>query len=192
MRTAGLLLAWMLAACSAAEPQPDAAPDAAEAASAVVPAPVAKTTPIDAAAKITLAPDGLLLDDELLGFGTPRAQADAKIAASLGAATAQGRTPDCSVGPVDYSHYADDLQLSYRNGRFVGWSAGNNTVKFKTAKGVGTGTTRQDLEAAYKVDIADDALGTLFAGGGFTGVLDSEHPGAPIITIWAGTICLID
>lgn len=191
MRTASLLLIWMLAACSAPEPQPDAA-DVAETAPAVVPAPVAKPAPADANSGIRLAPDGLLLGGELLRFGTARAEADAKVVAALGAATAQGRTPDCSAGPVDYSHYADDLQLSFQDGKFIGWSAGNNTAKFKTAKGVGTGSTRQELEAAYKVDIEDDALGTLFAGGDFTGVLDSEHLDAPIITIWAGTICLID
>ena len=42
---------------------------------------------------------------------------------------------------------------SAQDGQFVGWFADGSAGTFATAAGVGLGTTRQDLEQAYAVEV---------------------------------------
>ena len=100
-----------------------------------------------------------------------------------------GRNEECEAGPLDYARWDGALTLYGQDGLFVGWFADGGSGTIATAAGVGPGTTRQDLEAAYDVEVFESTLGTEFAAGGLHGLLDSPHLDSPVTAFWAGTSC---
>ena len=81
-----------------------------------------------------------------------------------------------------------------QDGRFVGSSlsrgaADGGNVGVSTMAGIGIGSTRPELEAAYTADIRETTLGQEFAAGDIFGVLDGTGPSARINAMWAGASC---
>ncbi|MDO9369744.1 MAG: hypothetical protein Q7T68_14340 [Sphingopyxis sp.] len=193
MKTGWVGIVAALAACSSPAGETAAAPNdsparaAASAKPADVPAP-ATTKPV-----ATLAPNGLLVADKLIPFGIPRASAELAITRVQGAQLDKGSSTECSAGTIDYTSYNDDLQLTFQDGQFVGWAINAAESPLRTAKGIGVGSPRQSLDAAYSdVMIEDSSLGLLFSAGDLVGILDQDGIEGIITGIWAGTVCLID
>lgn len=104
----------------------------------------------------------------------------------------QGTNQDCGAGPVQYANWPDGLSLVFQKGSFVGWGLdGRAKGALATAIGIGPGSTRAELEAAYaNIEVNRTSLGTEFAGGGLFGVLDGAGPGARVTDMWAGVSCV--
>jgi len=90
-----------------------------------------------------------------LPFGT--AQAD--VLGSLervGGGAAEGTNQDCGSGPVQYANWADGLSLVFRSGHFAGWGLdGRSRGAITTADGIGSGTTRSELDNAFDPPVRD-------------------------------------
>jgi hypothetical protein len=56
--------------------------------------------------------------------------------------------------------------------------------------GIGVGSTRAQLDAAFDPQITQSSLGTEFSAAGLGGVLESPAPTARITSLWAGTGCI--
>ena len=190
-RLAVLAAPALLLACRG-ESAPDPAPS---------PAAPAAPTAGQATSSDTAAP-GLAVDGEGLRlfapdtgsafpipFGTPWDKTLAALA-FLGTPLA-GRNEECEAGPLDYARWDGVITLYGQDGKFAGWFAdgSSGTIAIATAAGVGPGTTRQDLEAVYAVEVFDSTLGTEFTAGDLHGLLDSPHPDSPVTAFWAGTSC---
>lgn len=187
---AALLAPALLLGCRGESP-PEPAPSASVAAPA---APAATpASPAPAAPGLAVDGEGLRLFAPATGsarpipFGTPWPQAVAALA-FLGKPLA-GRNEECEAGPLDYARWERSLTLYGQDGKFVGWFADGGSGTIATAAGVGPGTTRQDLEAAYAVEVFESTLGTEFTAGALSGLLDSPHPDSPVTAFWAGTSC---
>jgi hypothetical protein len=59
-----------------------------------------------------------------------------------------------------------------------------------TVSGIGLGSTRAELEAAYDAEVAPSSLGIEFHAGGLAGLLDSSRPDARVVSLWAGLACV--
>jgi hypothetical protein len=188
---AALLAPALLLGCrgeSAPEPAPTASADASAA-----PTEVAATATPAKTPGLAVDGEGVRLFDPDTGsarpipFGTPWPQAVAALA-FLGKPLA-GRNEECEAGPLDYARWDGALTLYGQDGKFAGWFADGTSGTIATAAGVGPGTTRQDLEAAYAVEVFESSLGTEFTAGALSGLLDSPHPDSPVTAFWAGTSC---
>lgn len=157
-------------------------------------------TPAASAVAINLAPDGLSLVDpttgnaRLIAYGSPRATIEAAVTAALGAPTERGHSAECGAGPMDFTTYKSDLQLTFQEGKFIGWTINRGPAKgLATASGIGIGSTLAEVRKAYSVgDVEEGSLGILFASGALAGILDGKGEGAKVTDIWGGTVCLID
>jgi len=196
MKTAWVWVVTMLAACSspASETEtPEGTTDETAAA-----APAATAAPAKTTAALTLAPDGLSIVEtppgkaRLVPFGIPRASAELMVGSVQGEQLGKGSSAECGAGKIDYTSYRDDLQLTFQENKFVGWTINGGESPLRTAKGIGVGSTRQQLDAAYKVDVEDSSLGLLFSTGDLVGLLDIDGIDGLVTSIWAGTVCLID
>lgn len=194
MKAGWLCFVAALAACSSPASETSAPPGempdktAAVADPARAPSPAATTKAIT-----TLAPDGLLVGGKLIPFGITRASAELAVGNVQGAQLDKGSGSECGAGTVDYTSYKDDLQLTFQDGKFVGWTINAAKSPLRTAKGIGVGSPRQSLDASYKdVMTEDSSLGLLFGADGLTGLLDQDGIEGIITGIWAGTVCLID
>jgi len=199
MKAAWALAALTLAACSSpASETADAPKEPATKTAAAATAPAATPAPVKMAATLTLAPDGLSIVEapsgktKLIPFGIPRASAELTIGTVQGAQLDKGSSSECGAGTVDYTSYKDNLQLTFQDGKFAGWTINGASSPLKTAKGIGVGSTRQDLDAAYKVDVEDSSLGLLWSTGDLVGLLDIDGIEGLVTDIWDGTVCLID
>lgn len=193
MRTANLALLLTLAACSSPETgTPPAARDETGEARTATP-PLFTNKPADAGPGIILVADGLIASERLVRFGIPRASAEAAVSSAQGEAIDRGGSSECGAGAIDYTSYPDDLQLTFQDDRFAGWTVNGSKSKLKTSMNIGIGSPRQSLDAAYDdVRVEDSSLGLLFGSGGLTGLLDQDGIEGIVTDIWAGTVCLID
>lgn len=122
-----------------------------------------------------------------LPFGTPSVDALRFLNAVLGAAPVeQGESVDCAA---EYAGWANGLTVWFARGEFAGWSVGRGSP-LTTVDGLGPGTTRADLEAAYDPVIARSSLGEEFTAGGIAGLLESGAPDARVQHLWAGHACV--
>lgn len=123
-----------------------------------------------------------------LAFGTSRDDLLAALAFRGPAGT--GTNGECGAGPLDYAAWADGLTLYFQNGVFGGWALdGRAGGALTTPAGVGPGTTRAELEAAYDVSVVQSTLGVEFTAGALAGILDGEAADATISNLWAGVSC---
>ena len=205
-------LAVLLAGCARAPAPADSASPARPATVASAPAPASATTtesapstvPVDAAnnatAKLALSGEGLDLVSERgsvrhLVFGTPAgAVIDAVSRTYGGIAPQRGRNEECGAGPLDMATWQDGLTVMAQHGRFVGWSVSRGAADAgrdgpATMAGIGLGSTRRELKAAYAAEIRKTTLGQEFAAGNVFGVLDGSGPSARITALWGGTSC---
>lgn len=198
-------MAYATAGCST-EPVADQAPagqvtesDPAQTAPVVTsrPAPVVAATPAPAAkARLTVEGEGLRWFLQPSGsarpipFGRPESAVLASLEGVLGAAV-KGTNQDCGAGPVQVASWTDGLSLVFPNGRFVGWALGQRAGgNFATTAGIGPGSTRAELDAAYSATVSQTSLGSEFSAGGLQGVLDGASAEARITDIWAGVSCV--
>lgn len=203
IRTTLLVLVLALTACS---PDPAATADpvantAAPAARAQQASPVPAPAEPPAAASPVLAIDGegFRMFNPTNGaarpiaFGSPRADTLAALA-FLGA-PGIARLEECGAGPLDQAAWPNGLRVYFQRGKFVGWALdarGNDgTIKpaITTASGIGPGSTRAELEAAYSAKVAQSTLGTEFSAGDLAGLLDGPGPRARITNLWSGVSC---
>lgn len=193
MRTASLAVLLALTACSS--PESPAAPEAAKsgATAAPRPAPPTKAPPAKDARSVILSADGLFVGGQLVRFGIPRADAETSVGAALGDALTRDSSSECAAGPIDSTTYRDNLQLTFQEGKFAGWTINGGESPLRTAKGIGIGLPRQSVEAAYPDAIVDESsLGLLFSTGDLVGLFDQDGIEGIVTDIWAGTVCLVD
>ena len=191
--TAAMLL--LLGACSSPSSEPGTGPaqKTSQPAPAAADAPPSELSSPKPAPAVLLSPDGLVAAGRLLRFGIPRAEIEAEISAAQGAATDRGSSSECGAGTIDFTSYKDGLQLTFQDGKFAGWTINAAASPLKTAKGIGIGSTRQELDAAFAdLTVEDSSLGLLFSSGDLTGLLDIDGIEGLVTDIWAGTVCLID
>jgi hypothetical protein len=144
-------------------------------------------------ARLVLASDGVEVAGgsagERLPFGTPQARVLTAAGTVLGALKEQGPQEECPAGPVHYAGY-DGLQLIFQEGAFVGWSAREGSA-LRTAAGIGPGSTLGEVKAAYpSTTVEQSTLGTEFAAGEISGVVDGPTDAARVEVLWAGTTCV--
>lgn len=143
---------------------------------------------VDAA--IILRGDGVVLrSGEHLAFGAPEARAIEQLAFAIGTAPApRSRAEDCGPGALDVVGWDSGFVAYLQDGQFVGWTA----IDERTAEGIGFGSSRADLNAAFgDFEIQDSSLGTEFFVQGISGVLESQLPDAQVNSIWAGMTCVM-
>jgi hypothetical protein len=191
-----LLAAVLLAACGteqSASADRAAAGDSAGAVDTAAAAGSADADSTSGAARLVLAPDGVEVAGgsagERLPFGTPQARVLAAAGSVLGAPKEQGPQEECPAGPVHYAGY-DGLQLIFQEGAFVGWSAREGST-LRTAAGIGPGSTLGEVKAAYpSTTVEQSTLGTEFAAGEISGVVDGPTDAARVEVLWAGITCV--
>jgi hypothetical protein len=192
-RTSLLVLALGLAACGPRNPAANTANAAAGApANGAAAGNAAATPPQAGQPSVALDGEGLRLvsggSARALPFGTPKAQTIAALTGALGGpATEQGTNEECPAGPVGYATWQGNLNVVFDEDRFVGWDSRGGLT---TMNGIGVGSTRAELEAAFDPEIAQSSLGTEFSAAGMGGVLESPAPTARITSLWAGTTCI--
>lgn len=198
-----LLTTVLLAACgseSARDAAIGAAPDSAVQAPAAVVRETADTVsrataPERGDAAIVLAPDGLTMGGgagapKRLAFGGAQAGVLADVDAALGAPKEQGVQEECPAGPLYHALYASGLQVVFQDGEFVGWAAREGS-RFRTAQGIGPGSTAGELKKAYPAATVDESsLGHEFAAGDLYGVVTGPSDAATVEMMFAGTNCI--
>ena len=195
-------LAFMLAALTACsnEKVPDQlAETAAVSATAALP-----SAPAPAVAKNeTLAKDSPALAVEAEGLRLFNKQSGSARAIAFGTARDEvlsmlaflgkpetGTNGECGAGALEYANWPSGLGLFFQKGKFVGWNLNERSKgAVTTASGVGIGSSRTDLEAAYAADISETTLGTEFAAGELFGLLDGKGKTARITNMWGGVSC---
>jgi hypothetical protein len=196
MRASGISLAivLLLAACDSSRgAQGNALPAANETAPAAAPAANADTSD---SRDLAVDSEGLRLVDTASGaarplpFGMAEDQLLALLESFRGPAD-RGTNEECGAGPLDYAVWADGLTLHFQADAFAGWALDPRAEgAHATMSGIGPGSTRAELEAAYEVTVEQTTLGTEFSAGGMSGVLDGEGADARIGHMWAGVSCV--
>jgi hypothetical protein len=158
--------------------------------------PVAGDPVEDTESLIALSGEGLQLVGDQTGstttlkFGSEMDLVEDAVTSILGEPLETGENSECGSGPQMITQWPKGLMLHAANGEFIGWSASPNTdAALTTMAGVGIGSTRSDLEAAYTVEVSESSLGTEFSTGDLFGILSSSGPDAVIENLWAGTVC---
>ena len=205
LRPATLLaLAVSLAACAAPdEPAPDVpapagvADDAPGAERSGEPAAGPEAEDATAVA-LALDAEGVRTVDAASGstrpvaFGTPEAEAVAAVERLRGAAPERTENAECGAGPVQFATWPDGFAMHVQDGTFVGWALNDGAGEVSTLttlSGLGIGSTRAELDAAYAATVEETSLGTEFAAGGLFGLLSGPGPDATVEHLWAGVSC---
>lgn len=199
-----LVAASLLVACS--QPAVQSSADTVEVESRSAPTetkaePVAPgtglTAPVAGGAALAVDGEGLRLINRESGsatalpFGAPADTVLGPLERLRGAAS-RGTNEDCGAGPVQYASWGDGLSVVIQNGRFEGWGLdGRARGAISTASGIGPGSSRAELDAAYgDVKVSRTSLGQEFSAGGFSGVIDGSTAGSRITDMWAGVNCV--
>lgn len=123
-----------------------------------------------------------------IAFGSPRQQVLAAL--EFRGAPGTGTNSECGAGPLVYANWPDGLGLYFQDEKFVGWNLDQRGADaLTTASGIGPGSTRAELEAAYSTKISETTLGTEFAAGEIFGILEGKGGAAKITNMWSGTSC---
>ena len=122
-----------------------------------------------------------------LPFGAPQAQV-LEVLQRLRGPAGQGDNPECRL---QYANWADGLSLTFRDGRFLGWSLDRRaTGALTTMSGIGPGSTRRELTSAHDAVFSQTTLGLEFTAGDMAGLLDGPGPDARVTDLWAGETCI--
>ncbi|WOD38094.1 hypothetical protein [Nodosilinea sp. E11] len=185
----GLTLLLTTAACTRT-------PDAVAPIDPVPTAPTPGDQVEDTESLIALSGEGLQLVGDQTGstnaleFGTDMATVEGIVTNILGTPLETGLNEECGAGPQMITQWPGGLVLHAAEGEFIGWSARPDTDEaLTTIAGVGIGSTRSALEAAYTVEVFESSLGTEFSAGDLFGILTSDAPDAIVQNLWAGTTC---
>lgn len=171
---------------SATLPQPASVP--------LSPTATASTTPTVADRMLALEGEGLRVFAVPIGsanpipFGIPEADAMKMLTTANGAPPlSQGKNIDCGATSATWKN---GLTVWFTKGQFAGWSVGKSDHKLTTASGIGLGSSRADLDAAYDTKVSTSSLGAEFNAGGVAGLLASLRADARVTNLWAGVACL--
>jgi hypothetical protein len=193
MRTVLVILTLLLAACS----PPSEAPVASVAAPtpAATPAPPA-TVPIPPAVAVEPAPearpatlvlrgDGIDLGG-VIAFDSPADAMISRVSAFFGQPPGNVATlSDCGEGQLEMAGWDNGFTTYSQDGKFTGWAS----VDQRTAEGIGFGSSRAALDAAYHPEVSESSLGWEFYVNGLSGILESDAPDAAISEFWSGMTC---
>lgn len=127
-----------------------------------------------------------------IAFGTKEADVVSILTNLRGKPLSRGVNQECGAGPLGFANWADGLSLQFNKGRFAGWNVdGRNkaATKLTTISGVGTGSTRTQLNKAYTVKVSQSSLGTEFSAGRLGGLLSGSKPTDRVTSLWSGTTC---
>ncbi|MGG6240500.1 hypothetical protein ACQ4N7_17890 [Nodosilinea sp. AN01ver1] len=187
----GLTLLLTTAACTRT---PDTADVNGTEPTTAAPAPVDPVE--DTESLLALSGEGLQLvgdqsgSTDTLAFGTEIAVVENALTELLGEPVESGENTECGSGPQMITQWPNGLSVHAADGEFIGWSASPSTdADLTTIAGVGVGSTRGELEAAYTIEVTESSLGTEFSTGDLFGILSSAEPDATIENLWAGTVC---
>jgi len=128
-----------------------------------------------------------------LSFGMKETEVVAMLTNIQGKPLKRGVNKECGAGPLGFASWADGLTLQFNKGTFAGWSVDGRSKganKLTTIAGIGTGSTRTQLNQAYNVKVSQSSLGTEFAAGKLGGLLSGSKPSDRITNLWSGTTCL--
>ncbi|GEM_PF-5899361 len=149
--------------------------------------------PTDSSAALALDGEGLRIlrapsgSSRALPFGTSAADILAIIERAQGAPPREdGYIEDCALR---FATWEGGLTTYFSDGRFVGWGL-RDSEKFRTVSGIGIGSTLEEVENVYDVELRRSTLGVELAVGGMAGLLDSESPDAILQQLWAGATCI--
>ncbi len=192
--TLAVVLVLGLAACG--QPASETPPAPAE--SAAPPPPSGPAPAVTGKAAVALDPGGLMIvisdtgSTRMLDFGLPQTQVIEIVTNVAGAPGPVTTNSECGAGPMQFAEFPGGLTLLFQDDKLAGWSVGPGSAgKQSTMSGVGVGSTRSDLVAAYSgVTVSETSLGQEFSAGGLYGVLDGPGATAKIEVMWAGTSCV--
>jgi hypothetical protein len=191
-----IALAALLAACTAEPAATDNIADAsANAAAPAAQAPANTAAPAaQATPALAIDGEGLRLFDRASGSARPIPFGTAQPAV-LAALAARGqpeinKLEECGAGPLDAASWRDGLTLYFQDAKFVGWAVGRPDGDAPaTPAGITIGSTRAELESAYKTNVFESSLGTEFEAGTLFGILEGEGAKAKVTNLWAGVSC---
>ncbi len=149
------------------------------------------TTPEEktkASKAVILRGDGLAtIDGKKLPFGTGIDVAIERLQTALDE-TPSGRDAldQCGPGKIEVVNWDSGLTAFFKGGRFVGWSS----IDQRSAEGIGFGSSRAEVVAAYDPKITSDPSGERFSVDGLIGVFDSDADDAQVSAFWAGMACM--
>lgn len=193
----GLFLAVATTACTGNSTAP--APSSGGADTSETPQPTDNSAEAPQATDVglTLTDEGLQLINLQTGSTTPLAF-DGDMATTLDAVTQVLGEPEetsenseCPSGPLTIASWSNGLALNAADDTFVGWAMrpSDDDTALTTASGIGIGSTRQELEETYTVEVFDSSLGVEFSAGNLFGLLSSPEPTGTITNLWAGVAC---
>ena len=98
----------------------------------------------------------------------------------------------CALDARESYAWSNGFVVHARDGAFLGWSVrpGSPAAGLTTVDGIGIGSTREEVQAAFDVEVAATTLGQEFTTGSLTGVLDGDAPTSEVIALWGGDSCV--
>jgi hypothetical protein len=196
MRTVLVVATLLLAACSQQSNAPAASTTAptpavsAPAPSNTTPSPPLAATDAAPAPKpvtLVLRGDGIDLGG-VLAFGTPSDELIKKLTAHFSQPPGNVDTlNECGEGVLKMAGWDNGFTTYSQDGKFVGWAS----VDQRTAEGIGFGSSRAALDAAYHPEVTESSLGWEFYVNGLSGILESNAPDAAISEFWSGMTCVM-
>jgi hypothetical protein len=127
-----------------------------------------------------------------IAFGTSEANVVSVLTNLRGKPRNRGVNRECGAGPLGFASWADGLSLQFNQGRFAGWNVDGRRQganKLTTINGIGTGSTRTQLNKAYTVKVSQSSLGTEFSAGSLGGLLSGSKSTDRVTSLWSGTTC---
>lgn len=192
-----LALAALVTACGQPSEESTPAAPAPSAAPAQPAPPAAPATAAAPAGAVALDQEGLRLvsdtgSSRLVAFGIPTADAVAALSSALGNPADRSINSECGAGPTEFVSWPNALDAMFLDGKFVGWSLGSKSDgKVTTMDGIGVGSSRQALTAAFgDLKVEQSTLGVEFSAGDIFGILDKDGPAGKVETIWGGLSCV--
>lgn len=180
--------AALLAACS-----PPSERDAGNESAATTMAPAGNVQAPPAAdpaeLSIVVRGDGLLVETpghgQPLSFGeTTPVQAE-KALAALGPPRRLSND-ECPAGPLSFMDWDSGLQLTFQEGKLVGWWAEEKARGIATAAGLRPGSPRAAIGGAK---VEETSVGKVFTIDEINGLLD-EDQATRVTALWAGVACI--
>lgn len=152
-----------------------------------------------AAPALALDPQGLRIVEPATGsthvlpFGMDKDEVIAAVTSLRGEPGEQGVNEECGQGPLEFASWPDGLSVNFSDGRFTGWNVDGRlpgAEQHTTISGIGTGSSRAELEQAYEIRTGESSLGTEFAAGDLHGVLAGAGSNAEVTNVWSGSVCI--
>lgn len=160
---------------------------------------------------LVLTSDALQLVDQITGstnelpFGTPLDQLIEIINNALQSKAASiGVNTECGAGHLKMMAWSNGLTLVFQENNtksagpkidwlFQGWYVDGpkeGAQKLTTMDGIGIGSTLEEMQNAYEIDVKKTSLGHEFStAAGMNGFLDGAGKNAKITHLWSGVSC---